>query len=111
MFGWMNASVGVIMLGIAPVIGVILGSGGPGFPNNYALLFGAAGVLFALSIIPTLFIHELPGGKRVEKIPSFGEFLPQLGRVLRTDVPFRSVLIARMLTTLLRWRVRSTSAS
>ncbi|MCC6802317.1 MAG: MFS transporter [Anaerolineae bacterium] len=100
MFGWMNASVGVIMLGVAPVIGVILGSGGPEFPNNYALLFGAAGVLFALSIIPTLFIHELPGGRRVEKIPSMGEFLPQLGRVLRTDVPFRSVLIARMLTTL-----------
>lgn len=99
-FGWMTAVVGVMMLGIAPVIGVVLSSEGPAFPDNYALLFGAAGILFALSIIPPLFIHELPGGKRVEKIPSFGEFLPQLGHVLRTDVAFRSVLIARLLTTL-----------
>src|SRR5262249_51876961 len=88
------------MLGVAPLIGVILGSAGPGFPNNYAVLFAAAGVLFALSTIPTLLIHELPGGKRVDKPPSFGEFLPLLGRVLRTDVPFRSMIVTRMLTSL-----------
>ncbi|MFN8452287.1 MAG: MFS transporter [Anaerolineae bacterium] len=100
MFGFMTAIVGVIMLGVAPLIGVVLGSGGPEFPNNYALLFGAAGILFVLSIVPTLFIHELPGGARVEKIPALREFLPLLGRVLRTDVPFRSVIITRMLTSL-----------
>lgn len=100
MFGWMSASAGVIMLGISPLIGVVLSDQGPGFPNNYAVLFGAAGVLFALSILPTLCIHELPGGKAVEKIPSFREFLPQLGCVLRTDRPFRAILITRMLTTL-----------
>ncbi|MBN1311133.1 MAG: hypothetical protein JXB30_06915 [Anaerolineae bacterium] len=100
MFGLMTAIVGVLMLGISPVIGVVLSSAGPDFPNNYALLFGAAGLLFALSTIPTLFVHELPGGKRVEEIPSFGEFLPQLGRVLRADVPFRSVILTRMLSSL-----------
>lgn len=100
MFGFTTATVGVIMLGVTPLIGVILSSAGPGFPNNYALLFGAAGLLFALSIVPILFIHELPGGKRVEKTPSFGEFLPLLGRVLRTDIPFRSMIIVRMLTSL-----------
>ncbi|MCL4250962.1 MAG: MFS transporter [Anaerolineae bacterium] len=100
MFGLMTAVVGVIMLVLSPLIGTILGETGPGFPNNYALLFGAAGVFFAVSIIPILFIHELPGGKRAEKVPSFGEFLPQLGHVLRTDVPFRSVIITRMLTSL-----------
>jgi MFS family permease len=100
MFGLMTAITGLIMLGVAPVIGVILSDAGPEFPNNYALLFGAAGVLFALSIVPVLFIHELPGGKAVDKIPSFGEFLPELGRVLRTDVPFRAIIITRMLTSL-----------
>jgi MFS family permease len=45
-----------------------------------------------------LFIQELPGGKAVEKIPSLGEFLPDLGRVLRSDGPFRAILIARLLT-------------
>lgn len=100
MFGIMTASSGLIMLGISPLIGLVLGSGGPGFPNNYAILFAAAGVLFALSIIPTTLIHELPSGKAVEKIPSLGEFLPSLGRVLRTDHPFRAIIITRMLTSL-----------
>lgn len=100
MFGFMAASAGIIMLGISPLIGVILGDAGPEFPNNYALLFGAAGLLFVFSIIPILFLHELPGGKATDKIPSLGEFLPQLGHVLRTDKPFRAILITRMLTSL-----------
>jgi len=50
--------------------------------------------------MPPLFLHELPGGKGVAKIPSFGEFLPDLGRVLRTDGPFRAILVTRMLTSL-----------
>ena len=100
MFGWMSAGAGLIMLAVAPLIGVILSDAGPGFPNNYALLFGAAGTLFALSIVPVLFIKELPGGRAVEKVPSFGEFLPQLGRLLRQDVPLRAIIITRMLTSL-----------
>ena len=100
MFGLTTASSGLIMLGAAPLIGLVLGSAGPDFPNNYALIFGAAGLLFAISILPFLFVHELPGGKAAEKIPSMAEFLPSLGRVLRTDVPFRAMIITRMLTSL-----------
>ena len=100
MFGLMSAISGVIMLIIASLIGLILSDAGPGFPNNYALLFGAAGLLFAISILPPLFLRELPGGKRVEKIPALSEFLPSLGRVLRTDGPFRAIVITRMLTSL-----------
>ncbi len=48
-----------------------------------------------------LFSHDLPGGKAAEKIPALREFLPDLGRVLRTDGPFRAIVIARMLTSLL----------
>ncbi len=100
MFGGMSAGAGIIMLCVAPVLGIILSDSGPGFPNNYALLFGFAGVLFAISILPGLFIRELPGGKAVEKIPSLGEFLPGLGHVLRTDGPFRAIIITRLLTVL-----------
>ncbi len=100
MFGLTNASTGVIMLAAAPLIGIVLSSAGPAFPNNYALLFGAAGLLFMLSILPAFFIHELPGGKVAEKLPSMAEFLPSLGQVLRSDAGFRSMLIARMLTSL-----------
>ena len=100
MFGLTAASTGVIMLGASLLIGIVLSRAGPAFPNNYALIFGAAGVLFVLSILPGLFIHELPGGKVVEKISSLGEFLPGLGHVLRTDLAFRAMIIARMLTSL-----------
>ena len=100
MLGLTTASTGVIMLLLAPLIGVVLGERGPGFPNNYAIMFGAAGTLFALSILPGIFLHELPGGKAVEKIPSFAEYLPDLGRVLRDDGPFRAFVITRIFTTL-----------
>lgn len=100
MFGLTTAVTGVILLLGTPLISDILGENGPGFPNNYAMLFGAAGVLFVVSIPLGIFIHELPGGKAVEKLPSLREFLPDLGRVLRDDLPFRSYIIARMFTSL-----------
>lgn len=99
-FGLQSAAAGAIMLLISPLILLILSDAGPAFPNNYALLFGAAGILFVASILPILFIHELPGGKVVEKLPALREFLPDLGRVLRTDASFRAIIITRMLTTM-----------
>lgn len=100
MLGLTAASTGIIMLLVAPLIGVVLGAAGPPFPYNYAILFGAAGLLFVLSILPGLFIHELPGGRALEKLPSLGEFLPELGHVLRDDGPFRAFIITRSLTSL-----------
>ena len=100
MFGLTTAGTGVIMLLIAPLIGIVLSASGPGFPDNYAILFAAAGALLVLSIPLGIFVHELPGGKVLEKLPSLSEFLPQLGRVLRDDVPFRSYIVTRMFTSL-----------
>lgn len=101
MFGFAAAASGVIMLLITPLIGNILGDDGLGFPKNYALLFGISGVVFVISILPGLLIHELPGGKAVEKLPSFKEFLPQLGDLLRDDMPFRAFIVMRIFTDLL----------
>lgn len=100
MFGITAAVSGVILLAIAPLVGLVLGDRGPGFPYNYAVLFGASGALFALSILPGVFIHELPGGKAVEKLTALGEFLPELGRVLHSDGPFRAFILLRVLTSL-----------
>lgn len=100
MFGAQAAIAGIIMIALSPLIGVILSDAGPAFPNNYAVLFAMAGVLWVLSILPGMFIHELPGGRAADKIPSFGEYIPQLGRVLREDGPFRAMVGARLLTTM-----------
>lgn len=100
MFGLTTIVTSIIMLLISPLIGVVLGEKGPGFPNNYAILFAVAGLLFVVSIVPGLFFHELPGGKAVQTLPTMGEFLPEIGRVLRQDGPFRAFILIRMLTNL-----------
>lgn len=100
MLGLTTASSGLIMLGVAPLIGVVLGSPNFPFPNNYAVIFAGSGLLFIISILPVLFVHELPGGKVAERTPTMAEYLPDLGRVLRSDGPFRAMIITRMLTSL-----------
>jgi MFS family permease len=100
MFGLMTACAGIVMLCVSPVLGIILNNPQLEFPQNYAMLFGLAGAVFVISIVPGLFVHELPGGKAVEKIPALGEFLPGLGHVLRTDGPFRAIIITRLFTNL-----------
>lgn len=100
MFGIATVIIGSLMLLVSPLIGVILSEQGPAFPNNYALLFGIAGLLFALSTVPGAFIQELPGAKAVPKAPPFSEFLPTLGRLLRDDGPFRAFIAVRIGTNL-----------
>ncbi len=101
LFGFGNALTGVAVLGLAPAVRFILDKSGPTFPNNYALLFAIAGVLFIVTIPPTLLLQELPGGgKPHEPMPSMGEYLPELGRVLRHDLPFRAIVTARLLAAL-----------
>lgn len=100
MLGLTTASTGAIMLMVTPLIRVVLSDRGPGFPNNYAALFGVSGALFAVSILPGLFFRELPGGRALMSPPSFRQFLPQLGRVLREDAPYRAFIVVRVLVSL-----------
>ena len=100
MFGVSTAITGLLMLIAAPIIGRVLGENGPPFPQNYAYIFGAGGIVFALSILPAIFIHELPGGKVVEKLPPFRDFVASWGQVLRQDTPFRMFIITSILTSL-----------
>ncbi len=100
LFGYGNAVVGVAMLGLAPAVRLILDHDGLAFPNNYALLFALAGALMLATIPFTLFIKELPGGEPRATVPSLREYLPELGRVLRHDAPFRAMITARLLSSL-----------
>jgi len=98
---WLRqASVGVAMLALASVVRLILGEDGPAFPNNYALLFALAGGLMLATIPVTLLIKELPGGEPRAAAPSLRDYLPELGHVLRTDRPFRAMIVARVLSSL-----------
>ena len=99
-FGLSSMTTGVVVLLIAPLVGFILGASGPGFPDNFTILFAASGAVFALSIIPGLFFHELPGGRVVDRTPTFAEFFPQIGKLVKQDVPFRSFIVMRVLTSL-----------
>jgi len=96
MFGIATVLIGIMMLLVAPQIGVILSERGPAFPNNYALLFGIAGALFALSVIPGAFIYEIPDGRVAQQPPPLHEFLPTLGRLIRNDGPFRAFITVRI---------------
>ncbi len=100
MLGLTVATSGTILLTISPWIGQILSAAGPGFPTNYATLFGVAGTLLALSIIPCLFIRELPGARAHDDIPPLRAFLPELGTMLRDDRPFRGYVAIRALCSL-----------
>lgn len=100
LFGLGTAFVGIAMLGLNPIVQRILSDEGPPFPNNYALLFAISGTLFTITIIPPMFLRELPSATPQVAPPSMRDYLPQLGRVLRTDHPFRAVIIARVLLSL-----------
>lgn len=91
---------GIIMLGMSLVIGYILSDNGPGFPNNYGLLFGMAGILFVISSFPVIFVHEIPTPITATRVPTFREFIPQLGHLLRNDTPFRAMIVTRWLSSL-----------
>lgn len=99
LFGYGNALVGVSILGLTPVIRLILSDKGPAFPDNYALLFVLAGLLFLITVPAMIFIRELPGGEVQETSPPLREYLPDLVRVLRRDGPYRAVITARVLAT------------
>ena len=96
MFGIATVLIGIMMLLVAPQIGVILSERGPVFPYNYALLFGIAGLLFALSTVPGAFVQEIPDGRVAQTVPTLREFLPLLGRLLRNDAPFRAFIAVRI---------------
>lgn len=111
LFGWGNALVGVLMLILAPIAGYILGDSdlrilglrldlpdlGLAFPTQYGVLFALAGVVMVSTIPAGLFIRELPGGTPRKTAPPVGEYIGELGRVLRTDKPFRTMVIVRAL--------------
>jgi MFS family permease len=65
-----------------------LGASGLAFPDNYALLFGVAGVLFFIGGFGLILTVEEKPKQTPEPGPLLREYLPYLGRILRTDKSF-----------------------
>jgi MFS family permease len=97
--GFGQVLAGLMTIGAAEIVSRVLSPTGPVFPTNYALLFLLAGGGMMVSLLAMLGLRE-PPGEATQKRVAWGEFLPQLGHVLREDVDFRVLTIVRWLAGL-----------
>jgi len=96
--------IGQILSGIAGFaagFGVewLLSDQGPAYPTNYAVLFLLGFTMLALSFTAIVLTRENKGIAG-DSVPSWGEYLPQLGKLLKRDHDFRRYLIARQVFNL-----------
>src|SRR5258706_1157759 len=87
-------------LGTRALVQQLLGPKGAPFPQNYAQVFGIAGVIFVIAGICLTFLVEEKQKKPVEPCPRLRRYLPYLGNVLRSDKTFRQFTIVRSLLDL-----------
>lgn len=92
-------SIGQILSGVLSfVAGLavewVLGDKGPGYPVNYASLFLAAFGMLGLSLT-ALTLGVEGKSPTVDRVPTWREYLPQLGRILRHDRAFGRYLLTR----------------
>lgn len=74
----------------------MLSDDGPTFPNNYALLFLIGFAMLGISFAALAHGVE-EEGVSASRVPSWREYLPQLGTILKHDHTFRRYLITRQL--------------
>ena len=92
---------GVITIGVGWLIQRILSAQGLGFPNNYAAVFGLAGIFLMLALAASYFIVEPPGEANATMTP-WRDYLPQLRSILRHDRTFVRITAVRLLAGLHR---------
>ncbi|GAB4469223.1 MAG: MFS transporter [Anaerolineae bacterium] len=85
------------VLGVAALVRAVLSADGPPFPTNYALLFGAAGVMLMLSALAITLIRE-PDDDGDPDLPAlnWGNLVGNLQSVWRGDPRFRLATISRV---------------
>jgi MFS family permease len=77
----------------------VLASTSMSFPNNYGILFAAAGLFFFLELIAVAFIEDRHDPSRREGFP-LRSLLPRVAAVLREDRTYRRMVIVRLLVGL-----------
>jgi MFS family permease len=97
-------SVGQTLSGIASfaagfAVEWLLSDRGPAYPNNYALLFFIGFLMLALSFT-ALALGKESKGVTAERVPTWREYLPQIGNLISRDHEFRRYLIVRQVYSL-----------
>ena len=91
LIGLAQMSTGLASVGVGLAVRRILGPSGPGFPDNYALLFAIASGFFFLSLLSFAQLQEQ------QERASWTDYLSRLRSVLSQDHSFRRVTIVRLL--------------
>ena len=89
---------GVLGIGAGLIVERVLQPDGLAFPQNYALIFGCAGVAMAISLAIISLLRELPMAEAEHAHAQQVDFLSSLKVALRSDGIFRRVLVVRVLT-------------
>jgi MFS family permease len=87
---------GILAIGAGGVIAALLGTHGPGFPHNYAIILALAGVWLLISLFSWSFVVEPDEAVQSERMV-WREYVPLLVKTLREDRAFAQVIVVRLL--------------
>jgi MFS family permease len=90
---------GLLSMGAGVVVAGVLGSGGPSFPQNYALLFASCSIFLMLSLASFVFVKEPIRELRRDREP-WRAYLPRLASLFRADDQLRLINLVRLLAAL-----------
>jgi MFS family permease len=93
-FGQVGGGIGGIAAGVA--VGIILSSGSLAFPLNYAALLILSGILYTISLVCFLFLHEEPEPTGQKPLP-WSDYFRRLPATLKADRRFRGVIAVQLL--------------
>jgi len=90
------SSVGI--LGASALVTVVLANNGPAFPQNYIIIFGCGAIMFFLSVVGSISIHEPPqaGDAPATTHVPWDELATHLLTIWRTDARLRKLASARV---------------
>jgi MFS family permease len=96
MFSTSQIFTALSVLVVQGALRALLGPKGPGFPENYAIVFAIAGGLLTISLPIVALLYEAPVPPTT-RITGIADYLPYLRKVVSQDATFRRFLLLRSL--------------
>ena len=97
MMGVQEMLYAIASVGIGALIAYMLSDTAPPFPDNFAWLAVAASVAFFIALLFFIPLVEPESRETTSKQPAWSEYLPLLGKILRKDRPFVTMIAVRIL--------------